>query len=85
MAVDRPAEPSQRARTCRFGKCNRFVSLSCSGGPGVAVVQAAELWDGDDCATVGRLNYAWRRRVSIEREVRSRFVIVREVVRQDPP
>ena len=71
VAVDRRAEPSQRARTCRSGECARVVWLSCSGGPRVPVMQAADHWNRDDTAATGRLDFAWHRSIPVKREMRS--------------
>jgi hypothetical protein len=55
-----------------------------SGRPHVSVVQAADLRNRDDVAHRRWFDFARRACVTIEQEVRPRFVVVREVAPQDP-
>ena len=49
------------------------------------MMQAANLWDGDDWVAVGRFDFSRYRSVAFQRKMSSWFVIAREVREQNAP
>jgi hypothetical protein len=61
----------------------RIVSTSCSPSR-IAMMQTAEHGNRNDLALFRRINFTRERCIASERKMRSRFVIIGEVVRQNP-
>jgi NAD(P)-dependent dehydrogenase (short-subunit alcohol dehydrogenase family) len=51
--------------------------------PLVAMVQPADLWNGDNLTRVGSLNGAWFGWVLAERKMRTRLIVIRHVATKD--
>ncbi len=51
----------------------------------MVVMQAADRWDGDYLASGGLRNVPRKRRVSVQRQVCSRVIVIGNVVFEDPP
>ena len=62
---------------CQASRCLRSRSTR------VSVMQSADLPNGDDLALRRRFHLTWGRRVAIQRKVRSRIVVVVEILGQD--
>jgi hypothetical protein len=61
------------------------VMETCSSCATIAMMQPADMRNSDDSTSEGRFNIARNRGVPIEREVRSRVVVVLEVRTEDSP
>ena len=55
-----------------------------SGSPRVSMMKAAQLGNGDDLAVIGRLNLPWHGSVAIEGQMWPRFMVIAEILDQDP-
>ena len=49
------------------------------------MMQTADVRQRDDLAALGRFNFSFNRRVSIERQVRPRMMIIVEIIGKNPP
>ena len=52
--------------------------------PLVAMMQTADLWNGDDLTRIGWMNRTWFRAALLKRQVRSGSMVIVEIRGEDP-